>query len=320
MRLPFYIFCLLPVTLMAAVPLPLTNEEMAGHERLVEPVSASQSVPELNDEERSLRELHLKPIGSLENLDKETRDLNDKADKESERVNALMKEFMDRSELPSGELLAVPIVAEVKPAPKKDAVDNQDKTPGEEPPMVITSKDGMYFDSEAGLLVYLRDVVLTDPRFNLTCDNQLKIYLERDNTKAKKADEKKAENSDKADKSDKEKEGQGMKTPDTANLNFSGVKNIAASGNVVVTRKNESGQMMEARAEKATYDGKTGEIILSGGGKQSIKDGENLVETSGDGSYIRMYGNGSVRVVGKQTITKVRTSDEKGQPLKMKKK
>lgn len=314
MRLPFYIFCLLPVSLMAAVPLPLTDEEMAGHERLVEPVSASQSVPELNDEERSLRELRLKPIGSLENLDKETKDLNDKADKESERVNALMKEFMDRSDLPSGALLTVPIVAEVKTAPIKDkgAVGTK-----EDPPMVITSKDGMYFDSEAGLLVYLRDVVLTDPRFNLTCDNQLKIYLERDNSKVKKADEKKAEDTDKPDKT---KEGQGMKTPDTGNLNFSGIKNIAASGNVVVTRKNENGQMMEARAEKATYDGKTGEIILSGGGKQSVKDGENLVETSGGDSYIRMYGNGSVRIFGKHTITKIRTSDENGQPLKMKKK
>lgn len=314
MRLPFYIFCLLPVSLMAAVPLPLTDEEMAGHERLVEPVSASQSVPELTDEERSLRELQLKPIGSLENLDKETQDLNDKADKESERVNVLMKEFMDRSGLPSGALLTVPIVAEAKAAPIKDkgAVDKKD-----EPPMVITSKDGMYFDSETGLLVYLRDVVLTDPRFNLTCDNQLKIYLERDNSKVKKADEKKAEDTANPDK---KKEGQGIKTPDTANLNFSGIKNIAASGNVVVTRKNENGQMMEARAEKATYDGKTGEIILSGGGKQSIKEGENLIETSGGDSYIRMYGNGSVRVFGKHTITKVRTSDEKGQPLKMKKK
>lgn len=190
----------------------------------------------------------------------------------------------------------------------------------EEAPMVITSKDGLYFDAESGLLVYLRDIVVTDPRFNMTCDNQLKVYLERspektvDKKKEKKPEQKTEETSVK--KNDDES---ALKVPEAKNMNFSGIKRLAASGKVIITRRDEQGKLMCAKAETATYDGKTGEIILSGSGVKSLQEGDNLVETSGNGSYIRIYGNGSVYIKGKQVVTKLKNEKGAKSPLSSKK-
>lgn len=315
MRFSFYLCLLLPAVAAAGVPALMTDEERVAHERLADPIQVPARIQNLTAQEESARELMLKPIESLEGLDRNTHELIEQKAQDDEKQNSTMKEFLNRSGLPAEQLITAPVaqpnpadapVKEESPSVEPAKDDKTDDTQR----MVINSQDGMYFDSEEGLMVYLRDVRVTDPRFNLRCDNQLKIYLERDKVKAAESEKKNSETEDKAR----------LKTPDTSALNFSGIKSIAASGNVIVTRKGKDGKMMEARAERVTYDGKTGEIILSGGGKQSVQDGENLVEASGPGSYIRMYGNGDIRVVGKRTVTKVKTSDENGKPIKMKKK
>lgn len=329
MRFPFYLCLLFPAVVLAAVPAPLTDEEKAAHERLAAPSPVPARIHDLTQEEESSRELILKPIKSLEGLDRSSHELIQQKEQDDEKLNSVMKEFLNRSGLPAEQLITTPVAdpgktdASVKESSEKKTSAEPGKTDGESKIddsklMIVDCQDGMYFDSEEGLFVYLRDVRVTDPRFNLQCDNQLKIYLERDKEKDAKAAKKKEEEEKKQAAEGKPKDA--LKMPDSSTLNYSGIKSIAASGNVIVTKKGKDGEMMEARAENMTYDGKTGEIILSGGGKKSVQSGDKLLETNGPGSYIRMYGNGDVRVFGKKNITKAKTSDEKGKPLKMKKK
>lgn len=329
MRFPFYLCLLFPAVALAAIPAPLTDEEKAAHERLASPSHVPARIHDLTQEQEASRELILKPIESLEGLDRSSHELIEQKEQDDEKLNSVMKEFLNRYGLPGEQLITAPVpeqdksAASVKddskkaPAVETGKTDSDGKT-DDSKLMVVDCQDGMYFDSEAGLFVYLRDVRVTDPRFNLQCDNQLKIYLERDKEKDAKAAKKKEEEAKQREADGKTKEA--LKMPDGSAMNYSGIKSIAASGNVIVTKKGNDGEMMEARAENMTYDGKTGEIILSGGGKKSVRSGEKLLETNGPGSYIRMYGNGDVRVFGKKNVTKAKTSDEKGKPLKMKKK
>ena len=44
---------------------------------------------------------------------------------------------------------------------------------------VINCEGGMYFDADEGVLVYLKNVTVKDPRFDLSGANELKIFFEK---------------------------------------------------------------------------------------------------------------------------------------------
>lgn len=114
---------------------------------------------------------------------------------------------------------------------------------------VITCDGGMYFDADTGVFVYLKNIKVTDPRFNLTGANKLEIHLS-------KKPEKKPDKSD-----DKKTPGMGL------GAKFGDVESITATGTVKIVQKEvEAGkQPVQASGALFTYRPKTGNITLSGG-------------------------------------------------------
>ena len=120
---------------------------------------------------------------------------------------------------------------------------------------IIKCDGGMYFDAEAGVLVYLKNVTITDPRFTLTGADELKVFF------AKK-DPKKNTPSDKKNEQKKEP----VKKPETIGpaANFGDVQKLIASGTVRLVQKGVAGKdPVEASGGLLTYDVPKGEIIIS---------------------------------------------------------
>jgi lipopolysaccharide export system protein LptA len=114
---------------------------------------------------------------------------------------------------------------------------------------IITCDGGMFFDADAGVLVYLDNVTVTDPRFDLSGANELKIFFD------KKPEE----------KADKPKQ-EGDAVLGGSTVNFGDVKKIVGSGAVRILQKGVAGKApVEASGAVLTYDVPKGEIIIHGG-------------------------------------------------------
>lgn len=114
----------------------------------------------------------------------------------------------------------------------------------------ILSDGGFYFDSEAGILVYLQNVRVSDPRFTLDGADELKIIF--------------------AKKPQTEKNTQNKKNDDLTGEFAAGVgdvERIIATGRVRFNqRQPQDGKPpVEASGALFNYDIAKGEIILSGG-------------------------------------------------------
>jgi hypothetical protein len=106
---------------------------------------------------------------------------------------------------------------------------------------LITCDGGMYFDADEGVLVYLKNVTVKDPRFDLKGADQLKVFFDKKPVDAKAPDKSAA--------------GVG---------NFGDVKKLVAVGTVVLKQKSVGGkEPVEASGGLLTYDIPTGEIIIS---------------------------------------------------------
>ena len=331
-RFFFFLFscgwCCLPALGEEFVPNPLSPEEYAAEQDFARAALAVDKLGALStvalEEEKAL----LMPFNQVIDLEKESEQALAEERKASALVEAQMAEFFVAAQKQKGlEATCFPVVAPVSSATSPKVAEvvqtpslEEEALPTRLPadaPMVITSKDGLYFDADSGLLVYLGDVRVADPRFHLRCDNQLKIYLGKEE---KKTPEKKSETKGQPSPTPSDAQAKEASTAqkedkkDTPKLDFNTIDRLAASGRVVVSRIDEEGKLMRAVGENLTYNAAKKEIILSGGPVQSILQGDNLVETSGPGSYIRIYGNGSVYVKGKQVRTKIKT-EEGASPL-----
>lgn len=119
---------------------------------------------------------------------------------------------------------------------------------------VIHCEGGMYFDPEAGVLVYLKNVTVTDPRFDLSGTiNELKIFFGKKPEKPGKPA---------TDKTDKSKEGFGG-----FGSNLGDVERIVATGAIVLDQKPAEADKIPIKASGAifSYNIKADQIIISGG-------------------------------------------------------
>ena len=149
------------------------------------------------------------------------------------KASAAALEFISTSEIKS--VAAEEPAAEAKPLEVNPGPDDT----------LITCDGGMYFDSDEGILVYLGNVKVTDPRFSLSGAQQLKVFFE------KKPEKKKAK------KDDKKPAGMG---------NFGDVQKIIAEGAVRIDQKGVNGkEPIQASGRILTYNIPTGEIIIHGG-------------------------------------------------------
>lgn len=120
----------------------------------------------------------------------------------------------------------------------------------------ITCDGGMYFDPDEGVLVYLKNVVVNDPRFKLTAKDQLKIFFGK-----KPVDEKKEKKKVEAGTEKKEKFGGSIAG------NFDKPERIVATGAVLFEQKQTEGDQQPIKASGAifSYNIKDDQIIISGG-------------------------------------------------------
>ncbi len=120
---------------------------------------------------------------------------------------------------------------------------------------VIKCDGGMYFDAEAGILVYLKNVSVTDPRFTLNGADELKVFFEKKEPKKPVPSDKKEDDKNKV-----------MKKPEVSgpSANFGNVKKLIATGTVRLVQKSVAGkEPVEASGGILTYDVPKGEIIIS---------------------------------------------------------
>lgn len=151
---------------------------------------------------------------------------------------------------------------------------------------VINCDGGMYFDANSGVLVYLKNVTVSDPRFTLDGANDIKIFFE------KKPDAPRAE----------PKPGQ-RPAPGGMTANIGDVERVVATGAVHLLQKPDAkNESIEAAAAVFTYNFKTGEIILSGG-KPWVKKGGIISRSKQSQQTIRILeGKFSFSAGGTETI------------------
>lgn len=173
---------------------------------------------------------------------------------DSEKASQAATAFLVQADLPK-------IDAEAVPAPDKPLAINP--SPDD---TVINCEGGMYFDPDEGVLVYLKNVTVTDPRFNLTAKDQLKIFFGK---KEPKPDKKEKPSDDKV--KDKQKFGGNI------GANFGDVERIVATGAVVLDQKAVDGKPpIKASGSVFTYNIKTDQITINGGYPWVIQ-GENFM-------------------------------------------
>ena len=192
---------------------------------------------------------------------------------------------------------ATPPATEEKPAAPKSAK----ATPVET--LKITCDGGLYFDTETGILAYLKNVDLVGSNFTLTCTDELKVFLEK-KVKPKKG---KASDTPEAGKESTEKKATDPKKKkedkkEDAMAGIGDLERIIATGKVKITRKDEQGRLFIATAESASYNAITGETILRGG-KPRLQLGPNqFLQSLAPGQYIRILANGKFITEGKWTM------------------
>ena len=157
--------------------------------------------------------------------------------------------------------------------------ENTKKEPVKIPPnaLVITCDDGMYYDSEEGIIVCLKNVKIEEPRFSLSCDDQLKIFLTKQAQEEKKKDE-------------------GSVLGGFGKLEM---KDLFATGSVVLTYKNKNGKApIIAKGDSAHFEMATEEILLEGDAP-SVKQGNKIVEAL-EPNWFRLSEKGFLAGPGKK--------------------
>jgi hypothetical protein len=201
---------------------------------------------------------------------------------DAETASKAAATFLVQADLP-------PVSTDIQPATKP-----LDVKP-EPTDTVIHCEGGMYFDPDEGVLVYLKNVTVKDPRFNLSGANELKVFFGK--KPPKEEDEK-----DKAATDDtKDKKTDGKSSQSDLGLGvgakFGDVERIVATGAVLLDQKpaKEGDEPIQASGAIFSYNIKADQVIISGGypwvvkGKQWLRAKEpnlNLRISPKAGSFV----------------------------------
>ena len=153
---------------------------------------------------------------------------------------------------------------------------------------VIKCDGGMYFDADAGVLVYMKNVTVTDPRFNLSGASELKVFFEK---KAVETKEPAKDAKEPVQDAQKPK----MSGPTAS---FGDVQKLIATGAVLFLQKSVGGkEPVEASGAILTYDVPKGEIIISRGFPW-VKQGSFYARAKQANLTLRLLNNGSFSTQG----------------------
>lgn len=170
-----------------------------------------------------------------------------------------------------------------KPAPEllDEKAEKKEKGPTE-----ITS-DQANFQNKAHTAVFIGNVSVKDPEFNVTCD-KLTAYL-------KNSDARPAENGKAAPKPPEAKAGDNKK---------GGLDRAIAEGNVFINQDKleADGSITKCigRAKRADYDAKTGNIVLSG--KPVVKQGLNMCIATSEETVMTLNRDRNMEVKGPNRV------------------
>ena len=144
---------------------------------------------------------------------------------------------------------------------------------------VVRSDGGMYFNPDDGVFVFLGNVRVDDPRFQLSGANELKIFVE--------TEEKKPE-------TQKENNSLGIEAK------FGNVQRIVATGAVRILQRGVEGgrEPVEASGALFVFRPETGVIDISGG-YPWVKQGTGYLRATEPNLLLRIYKNGRAVTEGK---------------------
>jgi hypothetical protein len=195
----------------------------------------------------------------------------DETEAEAAKADKTLESFLEEAaiDLPKGK--PVDLTSEV-PRPGEDADLKK--------PASIQAKDGFYFDSEAGIIVFLKEVSVDHPEFTLTGADEVKVFME------KNAPEK--PNQPKPDPANKDKDGKAEEEI-FGGAEFGDPSRIVATGAVVVKRKtpNPGDKKAQASGREMIMDLKTDDLIIRGGRPWILSDTANGYVADPNG-YIRI--------------------------------
>ncbi|MBK1829871.1 hypothetical protein JIN77_03985 [Verrucomicrobiaceae bacterium R5-34] len=187
-----------------------------------------------------------------------------------------------------------PVEKGVKEAPAKKPADPK---AAKVDTLKVECEGGLYFDSDTGILAYLKNVSLTEARFHLSCSDELKVFLDQKPAPAAPKAKASATETDKPKaeaKAETKAETKPKAEPESGLSSFGDLKRIIATGDVKVTRKDDQGKLFVATAATASYDAKTGEMILRGGRPRLQLGPNQFLQSRTDGAYIRILKNGKL--------------------------
>jgi len=158
------------------------------------------------------------------------------------------------------------------PLPKSEPLilpPNPDRT-------TVTNDGPIYFNSQEGVVVFLKKIYVKDPGYDLTAANELKIFFEKKPAKPKAADKAGDKPADKTAEpktpevtgaADAVKKVEKKNSLDLGTGSFGDPKTIVATGAVKIVQKNipEGKTGVQASGNMVHYDLKTGSITISGG-------------------------------------------------------
>lgn len=183
----------------------------------------------------------------------------EKAEADSAQADVSLDSFLRRAavELPEGK---TPDLTSEVPAPEKPPI---------KLPATVEADGGIYFDAEAGLLTFLKNVRFDHPQFSLQGAEEVKVFVDKKEKPAAEAGE-----------DEKPKDG---------DLEFGDPTKIIATGAVVVERKKSATdtRSVKASGRQMVYDLTNGELIIRGGQPWVLSDSANgrIIDPNG---YIRI--------------------------------
>jgi lipopolysaccharide export system protein LptA len=212
----------------------------------------------------------------------------------SEEATATLADFLSAATLTT--LLAEPFV----PAAATSTDVPRPNIPADPTKTRITSDDGAFFDSKNGLLIFLKNVVVRDPRFSLSGADELKVFFDPKEVPAAAKAAPKPPAGEQANLPPEPAKPEGAGAPvkeekaGIADAKFGKPNRIIATGTVVV--EYQSGKQddppVKASARTVIYDLKKEEFILRGGSPWVLREGQ-LSSVPGNDAYIVIQKDGS---------------------------
>ena len=202
------------------------------------------------------------------------------------------------------EAVSIADVASAKPEPMRATPLEPEKRKDDGKTTTITASGAAFFDSKESIGVFTDDVVVNDPQFHITCD-VLEVFMKKGSVDGKPA----AQPAPAVDpNAPRPLPGEG---PGSGGFKDSGVDKAIAKGRKVVIQKvSDTGEAQIGVCRHATYDGKTGDIILKDW--PQVQDGSRTVTATERSTVMTLKQNGQFEAVGRYRTVLGKEEESKG--------